>query len=136
MSRYDELKAAAKAATPGPWVAYSRAGEGAPDDGFLGWDFEDGKGPPEPGRGVLMGPDMRFVVLARRDVPALLSERERLFWALQMTTEALKRAIERRPRPDHIVNFTGEFARLGMPTVSEILDEANAALTARKPGGV
>lgn len=80
--RYDELRAAAEAATPGPWVAYNRAGEGAPDEDFLGWDFEEFNGPPEPERGVLMGRDMRFVVLARRDIPALLSERDSLLAAL------------------------------------------------------
>jgi hypothetical protein len=75
--RYDELRAAAEAATPGPWVAYNRNMSGEDGD-VLGWDFEDGQGPPEPMRGVLMGRDMRFVVLARRDVPALLSERDAL----------------------------------------------------------
>ena len=55
----NKLRELAEAATPGPWTVYNRNGHNAPDDDFLGWEFD--QGPEEPDRGQFRGPDARFI---------------------------------------------------------------------------
>ena len=76
---YDDLRAKALAATPGPWRAVCRD-VGNPDnalpwdhDRFLQWELE---GPPEPpGRGQLYGEDAHYIAAANpATVLSLLDE--------------------------------------------------------------
>jgi hypothetical protein len=128
--RYDELRAAAEAATPGPWVAYNRNAAGTDND-LIGWDFEDGQGPPEPMRGVLMGRDMRFVVLARRDVSALLSERDALAERVRVLEGLLAPLVQmqRKYRRGDCSHASAHQAFIGAQTHWNAWGDAEAALS-------
>jgi hypothetical protein len=122
VSRLDEIKARAEAATPGPWHAWDRG---------IGWEVHKGEERAPCGRscdelngefrGTFTREDAAFIAAAREDVPWLVSEVERL----TAERDALAAQVARLAKPGdpdaRMCAYYYGFTRTGIGLVDNIL---------------